>query len=117
MSLKFLSAHFAISGLLLMSAVDVAAAAPPSAEPRTVVRVPYADLDLHAAPGARVMLGRIMSAADRACGGAPDIRELARQALYDRCVRDAATVAVRELHAPLVAAIFEPPQAEQFANH
>jgi hypothetical protein len=63
------------------------------------------------------MLGRIMSAADRACGGAPDIRELARQALYDRCVRDAATVAVRELHAPLVAAVFEPPRAEQFANH
>jgi hypothetical protein len=63
------------------------------------------------------MLGRIMSAADRACGGAPDIRELARQALYDRCVREAATVAVRDLHAPLVDAVFEPPQAEQFASH
>lgn len=114
---KSLFAPIAASTLLVMSAADIAAAAPSSAEPRAAVHVPYGDLDLHAAPGARVMLGRIMSAADRACGGAPDIRELARQTLYDRCVRDAATLAVRQLDEPLVTVAFEPLHAQQFASH
>jgi UrcA family protein len=115
MSLKF--APLAVSALVLMSAASAAAASPASAEPKIAVRVAYGDLDLQAAPGARVMLGRIMSAADRACGGAPDIRELARKAPYDRCVHDAATAAVRQLDAPFVTAVFEPPHAEQFASH
>lgn len=115
MSLRSLFARTAVAGLLLISAAHGATAAP--AEPGTVIRVPYGDLDLQAAAGARAMVGRIMSAADRACGGEPDIRELARRPLYDRCVREAAAVAVRDLHAPLVAAAYEPPQAEQFASH
>jgi UrcA family protein len=117
MSLKSLFALIALSGVLIAGAVSPALAAPSPGEPRTVVRVPYGDLDLAAAPGARVMLARIKAAADRACGGAPDIRELARQPGYDRCVRDASTLAVRDLHAPLVTAAFDPPHALEFASH
>jgi UrcA family protein len=67
--------------------------------------VKYGDLNLNSDAGARVMLGRITSAASRACGEALDLHMLGRFALYTHCKAASIDQAVRALNAPLVTAM------------
>ena len=85
---------FAVAGSAAAQTDD--SGAPPS------VKVSYGDLNLASSAGAKAMLVRIRSAASRACGDAPDLRDLGRVAIYNRCRTDAIHRAVKELGAPLV---------------
>lgn len=116
MSLTSFSRRVAMTGISLLAAASMATAAA-ALEPAPSVRVPYGDLDLAAAPGARVMFERIKNAADRACGGVPDIRDLERRTGFGHCTREAVARAVTQLHTPLVTAIYDPPRPEVLASH
>jgi UrcA family protein len=94
--------------LTFAAAAALTAAAPALAqtneEPATV-SVRYADLDINHAAGAKVLIERIENASVRACGGAPDIRELQVRAVFDKCHDSAFNRAVTTLDAPVVTAI------------
>jgi UrcA family protein len=53
------------------------------------VSVFYGDLDVTRKPGAALFMSRIKAAADQACGGRPDIRDLAAMGRFKVCVNDA----------------------------
>ena len=75
------------------------------ADPPTVVAakfhesvvVRYDDLNLATAAGAQALYARISAAADRACGGAPDIRELRQHQSYRTCVDESVERAVKKV--------------------
>jgi UrcA family protein len=71
------------------------------------VRVPYADLNLQSAAGARIMLARLTAASHSTCGAEPTITDLGRSQLYRGCVSGTLDRAVRSLGAPLVTAAFD----------
>jgi UrcA family protein len=73
------------------------------------VKVGYGDLNLASEAGASTMLVRIQSAASRACGEAPDLRDLGRVAIYDHCRAEAISRAVRMLGSPLVTSLAREP--------
>jgi UrcA family protein len=116
MSLTSFPRRVLVASLSLLAAASVATAAA-AQEPAPSVRVPYGDLDLTAAPGARVMFERIKNAADRACGGVPDIRDLERRTSFGHCTRGAVARAVTQLHTPLVTAIYDPPRPKALASY
>ena len=63
--------------------------------PSVVVR--YADLNLATGEGTRVLYARLSSAASRACGGQPGMRELRRQQNYRACYDKAMAKAVKKI--------------------
>lgn len=77
--------------------------------------VSYSDLDLSREAGARVMLGRLESAASAVCGGWPDLHRLENLAIYRACTRKAMDGAVTELGSPRVSALYGQP-AERLAS-
>ena len=66
--------------------------------------ISYAPGDLTTDSGAQAMWGRIEQASRLVCGGRPDIRDLSRRAVYDRCRRETETRVLGSLNAPLVTA-------------
>jgi UrcA family protein len=70
------------------------------------ITVAYGDLDPAQEAGARALLHRLETAAQQACGVAPDIRELVERSDYDSCVDTAIATAVVTLHFPLVSALY-----------
>jgi UrcA family protein len=69
------------------------------------VAVKYGDLDAGSPAGAQVLLKRIGAAANTACGGAPDIRDLDRWAAFEACRRSAVARAVAAVDSPMLTAI------------
>lgn len=69
------------------------------------LEVPYGDLNLSNAQGAKAMMQRITFAATRICGGTPDMREIKVYGMFKTCVREAKEEAVHELNMPLVTAL------------
>ena len=69
------------------------------------IRLGYADLNLTTAAGASAMLQRIKAAASQACGAEPDIKDLRRATLYNRCRTQTVARALATLNAPLVTAL------------
>jgi len=98
---------------LALAAVSVPALAATQDPNATVVaiKVSYADLDLNSRAGAATLLARISAAATKACGGAPDGRDLAELSLYDHCKADAVTSAVDAVRTPQVSALAHRPTA------
>jgi UrcA family protein len=94
----------AIGALVIASAAIATPALAQSIDQAPSIRVSYADLDIHQPDGAGILLARIDVAADRACGGAPDLRLLAQRAAFDRCRREAISRAVAGVNEPLVTA-------------
>jgi len=94
-----------LAAAIAVGAASAAAAAPPPApaDERVSVRVPVADLNLQSEAGARVALRRITRAAGAICGDEPDSREMARQALFQACVRSAVDKTVAEADSPMLA--------------
>ena len=79
-----------------------------TADGRRTAAIPYGDLDLADAAGAKTMLGRLERAGGQVCGPAPStIRDLNGKLAYDACLRQAVAEAVRKLDAPAVTAAFQ----------
>lgn len=96
------------AGLSLLAVSAFAASAPASAQSQSDpvrVTVSYADLNIDRPQGAKVLLQRIQVAADRACGGAPDLRLLTERANYDRCRAHAVAAAITAVNSPTLAAM------------
>ena len=94
--------------LAIAAAAVLAVAAPAGAQTSEAVisvSVPYADLDIGQAAGAKVLFERIKMAADRACGGEPDLRLLDQHARFDQCRKEAINRAVTQLDSPMVTAV------------
>ena len=69
------------------------------------VAVKYGDLDLGSPAGAQRLLKRIEAAANTACGGAPDIRQLNQWTSFEACRRSAVARAVVAVDSPMLAAM------------
>ena len=69
------------------------------------VSVKYGDLNIGSPAGAQVLLKRIEAAANTACGGAPDIRELDQWASFEACRRSAVARAVVAVDSPMLTAM------------
>jgi len=69
------------------------------------VLVKYGDLNIGSPGGAQVLLKRIEAAANTACGGAPDIRQLNQLASFEACRRSAVARAVVAVDSPMLTAI------------
>jgi UrcA family protein len=80
------------------------------------VKVQLADLDLAGQAGAEVAMRRISNAAQTVCGGAPDLRNMSRYAIYNRCRREAIERAVGQLDRPQVTALLSKPTTREFAS-
>jgi UrcA family protein len=83
--------------------------------PRIVVS--YSDLDLSREAGARVMLGRLESAASSVCGGWPDLHNLANVAIYRDCTRKAMDGALAQLGSVRVNALYGQPMERVAFQH
>ena len=94
--------------LCLAAAATLACAAPVLAQTSDTapsVSVKYRDRDIGSPAGAQVLLGRIEAAANTACGGAPDIRQLDQLASFEACRRSAVARAVVAVDSPMLTAI------------
>lgn len=69
------------------------------------VTVRFSDLNLGSRAGAQVLLKRIDSAANTACGGQPDIRQLDQLASFEACRRSALARAVAAVDSPMLTAM------------
>jgi UrcA family protein len=99
-----------LAAALSIGAVICAAAAGAATAQTTqqnVQAISIADLDLSSADGARAFLKRIDIAAQAACGGQPVNSPLfpREPGLFEKCVREAVTTAVRSTDEPMVASL------------
>jgi UrcA family protein len=93
--------------LCLAAAATLSCAAPVVAQtsdavPRVLVK--YGDLNIGSPAGAQALLERIEAAANTACGGAPDIRQLNQLASFEACRRSAVAGAVAAIDSPMLTA-------------
>ena len=92
----------------LTAAATLSCAAPVLAQTSDTVpsvSVKYGDLNIGSPAGAQVLLKRIEAAANIACGGAPDIRQLSQWASYEACRRSAVARAVVAVDLPMLTAM------------
>ena len=99
---------------LICAATALGLCAAASAEPSNSIshetvtlNIPYGDLDLTNAAGAKTMMFRIRNASTDACGGLPYIREMRERRVFKICLRQTMAQAIDELRSPLVAAAFQ----------
>jgi len=69
------------------------------------VTVKYSDLDIGSRDGAQALLKRLEAAANTACGGAPDIRQLDQLASFEACRKSALARAVAAVDSPMLTAM------------
>ncbi|HXQ46650.1 MAG TPA: UrcA family protein [Caulobacteraceae bacterium] len=69
------------------------------------VTVKYSDLNIGSRAGVQALFKRIDAAANTACGGAPDIRQLNQLASFEACCRSAVARAVVEVNSPMLKAM------------
>ena len=86
------------SNSVKMSVAETTGASAPS------VKINYSDLNMSSPDGARVLLSRIKSAADRLCGYYADA-DLGRRAEHMKCVRETVNEAVAEVDNPVLTAL------------
>jgi len=94
--------------LCLAAAATLSCATPVAAQTSDTVpsvSVKYGDLDIGSPAGAQLLLKRIRAAANTACGGAPDIRQLKQLATFEACRRSAAARAVTVIDSPMLSAM------------
>jgi UrcA family protein len=90
--------------LLLAASALLACAAPAFAQDDAApsAKISLAGLDLSSRDGAGQALARIKAAAVTVCGDRPDLRQLDRQAPFERCRKAAVDNAVKTLDRPLL---------------
>jgi len=94
--------------LCLAAAAALSSAAPVLAQTSDTVpsvSVRYGDLNIGSPAGAQVLLRRLEAAANTACGGAPDIRQLSQLASFEACRRSAVAKAVAAIDSPVLTAM------------
>jgi UrcA family protein len=94
--------------LCFAAAATLSCAAPVLAQTSDTVpsvRVKYGDLNIGSPAGAQLLLRRIEAAANTACGGAPDIRQLHQWTSFEACRRSAAARAVAAVDSPMLTAM------------
>ena len=94
--------------LCLAAAATLSCAAPALAQISDTVpsvSVKYGDLNIGSRAGAQALLKRIEAAANTACGGAPDIRQLNQLASFEACRRSAVARAVVAVDLPMLTAM------------
>ena len=94
--------------LCLAAAVTLSCAAPVLAQTSDTVpsvAVRYGDLNIASPAGAQLLLKRLAAAANTACGGAPDIRELVQWASFEACRSSAVARAVVAVDSPMLTAM------------
>ena len=94
--------------LCLAAAATLSCAAPALAQTSDTVpsvAVKYSDLNIGSRSGAQVLLKRIEAAANTACGGAPDIRQLDQWASFEACRKSAVARAVVAVDSPMLTAM------------
>ena len=94
--------------LCLAAAAALSCAAPALAQTSDTVpsvSVKYSDANIGSPAGAQVLLKRIEAAANTACGGAPDIRQLDRWASFEACRTSAVARAVAAIDSPMLTAM------------
>jgi UrcA family protein len=104
--------------LCLAAAATLSCAAPILARNSDTVPsvlVKYGDLNIGSPAGAQVLLRRIEAAANTACGGAPDIRQLNQWASFEACRRSAVARAVVAVDSPMLTAMAHSASPESFA--
>ena len=102
----------------LAAAAALFCAAPVLAQPFDIVpsiSVKYGDLNIGSPAGAQVLLKRIEAAANTACGGAPDIRQLNQWSSFERCRRSAVDRAVVSVGSPTMMAMAHRDSPASFA--
>ena len=96
------------SVLCLAAAATLSCAAPVLAQTSDTVpsvSVKYGDLNIGSPAGAQMLLKRIEAAANTACGGAPDIRQLNQWTSFEACRRSAVARAVVAVDSPMLTAV------------
>ena len=94
--------------LSLAAAAALSCAAPVLAQTSDTVpsvSVKYGDLNIGSPADARVLLKRLEAAANTACGGAPDIRQLNQWTSFEACRRSAVARAVVAVDSPMLTAV------------
>jgi len=94
----------ALVAALALATLGGAAHAQTASDPIRVT-VSYGDLNIDQTDGAKALVQRIVAAADRACGYAPDQRLLADLARYQACRTHAIDTAVAAVDSPTVTAM------------
>jgi UrcA family protein len=104
--------------LCLAAATALSCAAPVLAQTADTVpsvSVRYRNVDVGSPAGAQVLLKRIEAAANTACGGAPDTRQLNQWASFEACRRSAVARAVVAVDSPMLTAIAHSGSPASFA--
>jgi UrcA family protein len=99
----------AFLGVLLLAAAATATAGTDAANPALRVaslEVEYTDLNLATTAGAKTLYKRISHAAHTVCGS-NNLRSVAMQSAFRRCVREAVNAAVEEVGAPTLTALHQ----------
>lgn len=96
------AAAFFLGGAIALCALHLTATA--AEQPLPSKRVSYADLDISKPAGARVLYGRIVTAAHHVCE-INAAMTLATQRQVDRCAERAINDAVRDVGAPALSAL------------
>jgi len=84
----------ALAAVTLIAGPALAAPAQANDEAPRRAAVSYADLNLNTETGKTILVARIQRAAEAVCGPEPDSRDLARQAPYQRCMKQSVEAAV-----------------------
>ncbi|MDX2237767.1 MAG: UrcA family protein [Hyphomonadaceae bacterium] len=100
----------AAAALALMAFAAPASAAPRGAQEVSIV-VSYADLDLNHEAGARRLIQRVESAAERVCGYDNGVRGLSARRAYRACVQETMADALAPMSHPVVAQLFRSDRA------
>jgi len=109
---------FTVPVLCLAAAATLSCAIPALAQISDAVpsvTVKYNDLNIGSRAGAQVLLKRIEAAANTACGGAPEIRQLNQLASFEACRRSAVARAVVAVDSPMLTAMAHGGSASSFA--
>jgi UrcA family protein len=104
--------------LCLAAAATLSCAAPVLAQTSDTVpsvSVKYGDLNVSSPAGAQMLLKRIEAAANTACGGAPDIRQLNQLPSVEACRTSAVAKAVVAVGSPMLTAMAHGDSAGSFA--
>ena len=71
------------------------------------VTVFYGDLNLDREPGPQILINRLRAAADRVCGGQPDLLNLERWGVYRTCMTQTMDRAVASVSHPVVTSAYQ----------
>ncbi len=108
--------HIGKIAYLAVAAALLSGVSAEAAQSGSRIAIHYNDLNLTSQTDGHTLLVRLQTAANRVCGGRPQMGNLHAQGIHDACVKDAMDHAVASLHSPVVVALYnDAPQALRMA--